>query len=778
MTGPQVFGKYQLVKKLATGGMAEVWLARETGIEGFSRHVVVKKILPHLADDPEFVQMFLNEAKLAARLSHSNIVQIYDFGKQDDTYFIAMEFIRGEDLGRVMRKAWSSGQWIARPLSTRIVASACEGLYYAHSKTDDSGRPLRIVHRDISPQNILISFDGTVKLVDFGIAKAADQHSMTRSGAIKGKFAYMSPEQAAGKPLDHRSDIFAIGLVLYELLTGVRPLKRDSEIATLQAALECAIEPPSAVADVPAELDPVVMKALAKAADDRYRDARALQMALEEFLVSQRWVASSVQISELMETLFADRIAEEKKSGLPAPVGQDSAPSGTPVAPLPPSQVGRKEISWDAPPGQSDAGRDGRRGRGFAKASYRREPSTVPTDPGVGGGPEVTGDSPSWDAPPSNEVPGPRRTMDEVPQRKSGHEPTAIGRTPSRETLETRETRSRSSPALARSPSRPSMIRADARPSRRETGDEDSLPPLSSTQLPQADQVPRRRSRPSSPSMASRPSRPELATPVRADVDPDDLVSTEDREPAPRRKSGAHAFVDGKRTGSLKETFDRPEREDRPDRSELSLDRVVDLEELKRQSRERLRLVFIGAGLCALALLVFVFREPILDVLSHKAIDGQSIKLTVISNPKARVYVRHARHEDAPEPETYLGETPLKAVKGAHVRDTIVLTNPDVGLHYEEEIKFGQPNETKKIEKNFEEGYLMPRVLQKGVTGLSFWRENRRIGDYTPGMKITLYEGKHRLEVRGAQLKAPVPFEVEIKRNAIVEKELDLSGQL
>jgi serine/threonine protein kinase len=227
----QTFGNYQLVKKLATGGMAEVWLAKQTGIEGFNRHVVVKRILPHLAEDPEFVHMFLNEAKIASRFNHPNIAQIYDLGEHGEQYFIAMEFIHGEDLGRVMRRAWSTGQWIARHISLRIVADSCQGLYYAHTRLDERGQPLRVVHRDISPQNILISFDGAVKVVDFGIAKASDQVSNTKSGAIKGKFAYMAPEQAAGKPLDARSDIFALGLVLYELITGVRPLKRDSELA-------------------------------------------------------------------------------------------------------------------------------------------------------------------------------------------------------------------------------------------------------------------------------------------------------------------------------------------------------------------------------------------------------------------------------------------------------------------------------------------------------------------------------------------------------------------
>ncbi|MGA9521175.1 MAG: serine/threonine-protein kinase, partial [Myxococcaceae bacterium] len=352
---PQTFGRFQLLKKLATGGMAEVWLARHSGIEGFQRLLVLKRILPHLADDPEFVQMFLNEAKIAARFNHPNIAQIYDLGEANGTYFIAMEFVHGEDLGRVMRKAWNAGQWVAQPLAIRIVASACEGLYYAHSKADDKGQPLKVVHRDVSPQNILISFDGSVKLVDFGIAKAADAQSMTKSGAIKGKFAYMSPEQAGGRVVDQRSDIFSIGLVLYELLTGVRPLKRDTELATLQAALECKIEPPSKVADVPPELDAVVMGALARAADDRYRDARTFQMALEEFLVSHRWVATSVQVSELMSTLFHERLEEEATLGYPAPVSDESG-SGMAPPPLPPpppregTSTQAVEMNWDAPP--------------------------------------------------------------------------------------------------------------------------------------------------------------------------------------------------------------------------------------------------------------------------------------------------------------------------------------------------------------------------------------------------------------------------------------------
>ncbi len=311
------FGNYQLIKRIALGGMAEVWLAKQTGIEGFNRHVVVKRILPHLAEDPEFVQMFLNEAKIASRFNHTNIAQIFDLGETNGQYFIAMEFIHGEDLGRVMRRAWTTRQWFARHIALRIIAEACQGLHYAHTRNDDQGRPLRVVHRDVSPQNILISFEGAVKLVDFGIAKASDQVSNTRSGAIKGKFAYMPPEQAAGKPLDARTDVFALGLVLYELVTGVRPLKRDTEIATLQAALECRIEAPSQVAEVPVELDDVVMRALAKRPDERYVDAREFQRALEKVLLDSKELATSAELSELMTTLFSERLVEEAHLGVP-----------------------------------------------------------------------------------------------------------------------------------------------------------------------------------------------------------------------------------------------------------------------------------------------------------------------------------------------------------------------------------------------------------------------------------------------------------------------------
>ncbi len=269
------YGKYQLLKRLAMGGMAQIYLARRRGPEGFEKLLVIKRILPHLAENADFVRMFLDEARIAARLDHPNIVDIYDLGAQDDTFFIAMEYIHGEDLRRVWKRAERSGQLIPVPLVCRIMIEACAGLEHAHKQKDTQGRPLGIVHRDISPQNILLTFEGRVKVVDFGIAKAADQATVTRSGVLKGKYSYMSPEQAAGqKNLDCRTDIFALGVVLYELLTGMRLFKRLTDMATLQAVADCNISPPSQINPrVPKDLDPIVMKALTRAPPRDHRGA-------------------------------------------------------------------------------------------------------------------------------------------------------------------------------------------------------------------------------------------------------------------------------------------------------------------------------------------------------------------------------------------------------------------------------------------------------------------------------------------------------------------------
>ncbi len=328
----ETYGRYQLLKKLATGGMAQIYLARQVGPEGFEKLLVVKRILPHLAENEDFITMFLDEARIAARLNHPNIVQIFDLGAQDDSFFIAMEFIHGEDVRRVWKHSEREGKPIPLALICRIIIDACAGLDYAHKKVDQSGRPLGIVHRDISPQNILVSFEGGVKVVDFGIAKAADQATVTKSGVLKGKYSYMSPEQASGQHIDSRTDIFALGVVLYELLTGTRLFKRATDIQTLNAVTECQIAPPSAVnTRVPKDLDAIVMRALTKSRDDRFADARQLGSALEDWLLSNKLPSSSTALAEFMHDIYRERLAREQEEGRLLVETADSSRSEEPV---------------------------------------------------------------------------------------------------------------------------------------------------------------------------------------------------------------------------------------------------------------------------------------------------------------------------------------------------------------------------------------------------------------------------------------------------------------
>jgi len=351
------YGSYQLIKRLATGGMAQIYLARQQGPDGFEKLLVVKRILPHLAENADFVRMFLDEARIAARLGHPNIVQIFNLGALDDSYFIAMEFIHGEDVRRVWKRAEQLSKTIPVELVCRVVMDACAGLDYAHKKTDSqSGRPLGIVHRDISPQNILVTFQGGVKVVDFGIAKAADQATVTRSGVLKGKYSYMSPEQASGKRVDCRSDIFALGVVLYELLTGARLFKRPNDILTLHAVTECDVSPPSHLnPDLPRDLDAIVMKALAKDPADRYQEAIHLQMALEDWLITHKLPSSSAHLAAFMEELYSDRLAEERRQGQVL-VGEDLDSNGNllnppaPAAPpAPPPHQSQSHPSFSGP---------------------------------------------------------------------------------------------------------------------------------------------------------------------------------------------------------------------------------------------------------------------------------------------------------------------------------------------------------------------------------------------------------------------------------------------
>src|SRR6185436_2864619 len=261
------------------------------------------------------VTMFLDEARIAARLHHPNVIEILDLGAEGDSYFIAMEYIHGEDLRRISKRGIELGRRMPPPLVCRVVAQACRGLDYAHRRTDSSGKPLRIVHRDVSPQNILVGFDGLVKVVDFGIAKAADKATVTASGVIKGKHAYMSPEQALGREIDHRTDVFALGIVMYETLTATRLFRRATDLQTLKAVSECKVEAPSrAFPGVPLPLDAIIMKALAKDLTVRYQHAEELAAALEAWL-GDRPDGTMEAVGRYVSELFADRLEKEQREG-------------------------------------------------------------------------------------------------------------------------------------------------------------------------------------------------------------------------------------------------------------------------------------------------------------------------------------------------------------------------------------------------------------------------------------------------------------------------------
>lgn len=306
---PNTIDRYSILKKIATGGMAELFLAKQSGLEGFEKVVVIKRILRNLAEDDEFVSMFLDEARIAAKLSHPNIVQIYDLGKADDTHYIAMEYVSGRNVQHLMTKQAAHGGFIPIEHACRIVAGVCEGLHYAHSRKDFDGKPLNIVHRDISPQNILVSFAGGVKVVDFGIAKASTQLAHTRDGVLKGKYAYMSPEQVRGQPIDHRSDLFALGLVFYELLTGRRAFEREDSLKTLKAIVqEKPVNPRELNPDIPAEVVSLLSRALAKSPDRRYANAQDFQIAIEDYLETSPRKSNTVRLSRYMNEVFEDEL--------------------------------------------------------------------------------------------------------------------------------------------------------------------------------------------------------------------------------------------------------------------------------------------------------------------------------------------------------------------------------------------------------------------------------------------------------------------------------------
>lgn len=384
---PARFGKYTLLRRIAQGGMAEIFLALQRSTLGsserpFEKLIVIKRILPELNGDRQFVDMLLHEAQIAATLGHPNIVQVFDAGQIDGRYFIAMEHIHGQDLRAIVRQMKKKDVLeFSIEHAIAIVLGACAGLSYAHEKRGLDGAALGIVHRDVSPQNIVVTFDGDVKVVDFGIAKSEARRlearargssarnggsahlseENTKSGKLKGKVPYMSPEQARGEPLDARSDVFSLGTILFELTTGKRLFKGQSEFETLKLICDREYPRPSEVKpDYPAELEPIVMKALAKDRDARYASARELQADLEAFVRTHRLAVSRLSLEGFMRGLFDEQLAREEEAlregkRLADVIHIDSSPELSNALELSAVQRISRVIAPPPPPGRSPA---------------------------------------------------------------------------------------------------------------------------------------------------------------------------------------------------------------------------------------------------------------------------------------------------------------------------------------------------------------------------------------------------------------------------------------
>jgi eukaryotic-like serine/threonine-protein kinase len=328
---PVAFGRYTLIRRIAQGGMAEIYLAVQRGPHGFEKVAVLKVILPDLCANEEFTRMFLDEARVAANLDHNNVVRVYDFGEHEGRYFIAMEHLPGEDVASILNAAKKQGRKLPIELACDIVLGAATGLNFAHEMRDVSGRPMNVVHRDVSPSNIIVTYHGTVKLVDFGIARAETNINRTEAGTMKGKVAYASPEQAEGLPLDRRSDVFALGTTLYEMLSQTRPFKRESDLATLKAVVNDPIPPLRSVRpDAPPQLEQIVLKAMSRDITQRFQSAGELADALGAFLVGMGYVRSERALSELVGGLFDE---ERRKAKLT--ISRTTTDDGQPLATTP-----------------------------------------------------------------------------------------------------------------------------------------------------------------------------------------------------------------------------------------------------------------------------------------------------------------------------------------------------------------------------------------------------------------------------------------------------------
>lgn len=309
----QILGHYTLLERVSVGGMAEVFRARDERERSPKRFLALKRVLPGLAEDTAFLDMFVDEARLAVQLHHANICDIFELGQQGDLLYLVMEFIAGRDLLQLQRHLVGQGRVMSGAMAIQIILELLEALDYAHRKVDDAGRPLHLVHRDISPQNVMVSFDGEVKLLDFGIARAGTGAGRTRAGVLKGKFAYLSPEQAAGGPADQRSDLFAVGILLHEMLTGSRLFNAPSEFETLDRVR--SLQPPSvcqAQPHLPLALDAILARALAKAPAARFASAAAFAGELRALLAGQPTQNGRAELRAFMQREFPAEFAAER----------------------------------------------------------------------------------------------------------------------------------------------------------------------------------------------------------------------------------------------------------------------------------------------------------------------------------------------------------------------------------------------------------------------------------------------------------------------------------
>ncbi len=310
---PCKYGPYLLLERVSVGGMAEVYKAKEYGVEGFERTVAVKRILPHVAEDDEFIAMFKDEAKIAVQLNHGNIAQIYNLGNDQDSFYIALEYVAGRDLRAIFQRCQQATRPMPVAQACYIIMKICEGLDYAHNKKDKYNRPLSIVHRDVSPPNILVSFEGEVKLIDFGVAKAAGRASRTQAGILKGKFGYMSPEQVRGMPLDRRSDVFSVGVVLFEILCGQRLFQAETDFATLEKVRAVDVPRPSTVNPLISKpLENIIFKALTREPEQRYQSSIELHDELQAFMFAQGLFYSRKDLAAWMREHYAKEIEDEK----------------------------------------------------------------------------------------------------------------------------------------------------------------------------------------------------------------------------------------------------------------------------------------------------------------------------------------------------------------------------------------------------------------------------------------------------------------------------------